>query len=614
MAQRDKIAERYKWKLEDIYPTNEDWEQDYNRLEGMFSEIPAIRDTMTKSPSKLLAALEKMEAMEHIVADLFVYARMRRDEDNTSALYQAMVSRATELNVRLSAALSFFSPALLAMPKGELEGWLDKVEKIGKKLKKGKPLDGKEKSLRGLLKYDFMLHELLRGKKHVLSAKEERLLSMTGEIAGAPKDIFTMLNNADMRFGRVRDAEGKRVPLTHGSYIVLMQNEDRGVRERAYKQLYKIYKQNINTISTAYAACVKKNIFYTRAKKFDGAIERALFGDNVPVELYENLISTVHDNLGTMHDYVAMRKNVLKVDQLHMYDIYAPLVQGVNDTYGFDKAMKIVKDGLAVLGGEYAELLDRSLKERWIDVEETPGKTSGAYSWGVYGVHPYVLLNHRGDLDSVFTIAHELGHAMHTHYSNSTQPEAKAGYTIFVAEVASTVNEILLTHHLLDTVKAKNKRKYILNHYLDQFRTTVLRQTMFAEFEKLAHANAEKGEPLTYESLCDLYGDLNALYHGKDMQRDNFIRYEWARIPHFYNAFYVYKYATGFSCAVQIATDILSGEPGAVERYIRFLSAGGSDHPLELLKIANVDLQSGGPVRVCMQEFANALGEFENTL
>ncbi|MDL2236218.1 oligoendopeptidase F [Christensenellaceae bacterium OttesenSCG-928-K19] len=600
MAQRDKIDEKYKWKLEDIYQTDGDWEKDFMKLEELFEGISSIKENLTKSAKGLYAALYEMEQMEHIAANLFVYARMRRDEDNTSAVYQAMTQKATEMSVRLSSALSFVNPALLALEKGVIERWLEKADE--------------KKSLKGLKNYDFMLRELLRGKKHVLSAKEEKILSMSGEIAGAPKDIFTMLNNADLQFGSVKNEKGRRVPLTHGSYIVLMQSPDREVRKKAYENLYKVYKQNINTISTAYAASVKKDIFYAKARKFKRAIERPLFADNVPVELYDNLIGTVHKNLPTMHRYVNLRKRILKLDELHMYDIYAPLVADVENDYPFEKSMRMVKQGLAPLGKEYAALLDASVKDRWIDVQETPGKTSGAYSWGVYGVHPYVLLNHRGDLDSVFTIAHELGHAMHTHYSNTTQPEAKAGYTIFVAEVASTVNEILLTHYLLDTVKAKKQRQYILNHYLDQFRTTVMRQTMFAEFEKMAHGNAENGLPLTFASLCEMYGDLNAQYHGAGMQRDEQITYEWARIPHFYNAFYVYKYATGFSCAVQIAADILSGRKGAVSGYIEFLSAGGSDHPLNLLKIANVDLASGRPVEVCMKEFDKALTEFEKAL
>lgn len=598
-TKRDQIDAQYKWRLEDIYATDEHWEQDYEKLESRLQEVSGIKKTLTKDVQHLADALKKIEEIEHIAANLYVYARMRRDENNADAKYQGMTARAMDINVRFSSALSFVSPALLALAPGVLEGYIEQSKQL-----EGNPLG----------EFDFMLEELLRARSHVLSEKEEKILASLSEMAGAPKDIFTMLNNADLEFGKVKDDTGKTVPLTHGSYIVLMQSEDRKVRKNAYEKMYGAYKQHINTISTAYAANVKKNVVYTRVKKYESALQRALFSDNVPVSLYENLIKTVHGGLDTMYRYLDTRKKVLKVDQLHMYDVYAPLVRNVDTDYPYEKAMEMVKEGLLCLGSDYQTLLETSQKEGWIDVYETPGKTSGAYSWGVYGVHPYVLLNHRGDLDSVFTIAHELGHAMHSWHSNAYQPEAKAGYTIFVAEVASTVNEILLTHYLLKTVQDKEMRKYVLNHYLDQFRTTVLRQTMFAEFEKMAHEAVERGEPLTYESLCALYGGLNELYHGPSMAKDDTIVYEWARIPHFYNAFYVYKYATGFSCAVNIASDIMSGKKDAVKNYIKFLSSGGSDHPLNLLKIAGIDLASGEPVRVCMQEFEKALTEFEKAL
>ncbi len=604
MAGRDRIDEKYKWKLEDIYATQEAWEADYEKLEELLLSAPDLEKKLTKSAKSLLKALKYMEEMELIAARLYVYAKMRRDENNAIPIYQAMTSRAMDINVRLSTALSFVNPVLLAMPKGGLEEFIAEGEKAAKK----------EKPLAELKNYSFMLKELLRNKKHILSDKEERILSMTGEISSAPKEIFTMLNNADLRFRTVKNEEGKRVPITHGSYIVLMHSKDRKVRKAAYESIYKVFRNNINTIGASYYASVKKDSFYAKARNFGSAMERALFYDNVPVELYDNLIKIMHSNISTMHRYVEVKRAALKQDEIAMYDIYAPLVEASDNEYGYERAMKMVKDGLKVLGPDYAKLLSRAQKERWIDVCETPGKTSGAYCWGSYDTHPYVLLNHRGDLDSVFTIAHELGHAMHSYYSNATQPAATAGYTIFVAEVASTVNEVLLTRYLMDTVKNKNQRRYVLNHYLDQFRTTVVRQTMFAEFEKMTHEAHEAGQPLTPVSLSQMYGELNARYHGPQMQTDELISYEWARIPHFYNAFYVYKYATGFSCAVQIASDILSGKEGAVERYIKFLSSGGSEHPLELLKIAGVYLEDGTPVEVCMKEFARALSEFESTI
>ena len=604
---RSDVDDALKWKLEDIYETDAKWEEDYKRLKNMMKEIPEVKKTLTLNVKSLYKALVKIEKAQHIAAYLFVYARMRRDEDNSNPKYQAMTSKAMDINVRLSSELSFVNPTLLALKDGVLQSFIDKAKKASE------TVSGK-KGIVGLLNFDFMLEELIRYKPHVLSKKQEKLLSMTGEMQQAPKDIYTMLNNADMKFGRVKDENGNSVKITHGSYIVLMQSPSREVRKTAFEKLYKTYCDMINTISAAYSASVKKDNFNAQVRKFDSALERSLFADNVPVSLYDNLIKKVHGNLETMYDYVALRRKILKLDDLHMYDIYAPLTAKQKENYSFAEGMKMIKAALKVLGGDYASLLDRSVKERWIDVVETPNKTSGAYSWGVYGVHPYVLLNHRGDLDSVYTIAHELGHAMHTYYSNAMQPEAKADYTIFVAEVASTVNEVLLTHHLLETIKSKKQRREILNHYLDQFRTTVLRQTMFAEFEKITHQNQQNGEPLTYASMCEIYGELNALYHGPQMTIDKEITYEWARIPHFYNAFYVYKYATGFSCAVTIAKNILSGDKDAVANYIKFLSSGGSNYPLELLKIAGVDLESGEPVDVCMKEFKKTLKEFEETL
>ncbi|MEA4854240.1 MAG: oligoendopeptidase F [Christensenella sp.] len=620
---REQIDAAYRWRLEDIFPSDEAWEQAYTELEGMFRKIPQIEKTLTKDEKSLADALVEMEKMEHIAGDLFVYARMRRDEDNANTKYQAMTSRAMDLNVRLGSALSFVNPALLSLKKDVLAGYIAAAAPHCKKghdpktCKKGGKCGKCSNHTHGnkkLAPFDFMLRELVRSKKHVLSPKEEKLLSMSAEIAGAPKDIFTMIDNADLKFGTVQDAEGKDVPLSHGKYIVMMQSPDREVRKNTYETYYKAYKDMINTISASYSASVKKDVFYARARKYGSAIEKSLFSDNVPITLYDNLIETIHKNLPTMYHYIDVRKKALNLEKIAMYDIYAPLVPETHGDYSYEQSMELVKNGLGVLGDEYVGLLQEAQDGGWIDVFETPGKTSGAYSWGVYGVHPYVLLNHRGDLDSVFTIAHELGHAMHTYHSNQSQPEAKAGYEIFVAEVASTVNEVLLTHHLLKTVQEKNARRYILNHYLDQFRTTVVRQTMFAEFEKMTHAAAEAGEALTHESLCNMYGGLNDLYYGPAIEKDDTICFEWARIPHFYNAFYVYKYATGFSCAVKIASDILSGKENAVRDYISFLSSGGSDYPLELLKIAHVDLASGEPVDVCMQEFSKALGEFEQTM
>ena len=579
---RKDVSEELKWKLSDIFETDEKWEDDLKKIEEVLPRTEEMKKNIAPDAKTLLNNLKDIDEISLVLERLYVYARMKRDEDNANSKYQAMTGKATTASVQLSSALSFLNPELLKLDEKTIEGYI------------------KEDCLED---YNFFLSELLRQKKHILSEKEEKLLAMASDFSGGAREIFTMLNNVDIKLGEV-DGE----LLTHGKYIVNMQSEDRDKRKRTYDTFYGAFKGNINTIATAYSTSVKKDIFYSRARNYGSAIQRALFSDDVPVGLYENLIKMVHENISIMHRYIDLKKRALNIDSIYMYDIYAPLVEEQNRQYDYNEAVEINLKGLMPLGEQYMEVLKSAFGAGWVDVCETEGKTSGAYSWGAYGTHPYVLLNHRGDLDSVFTIAHEMGHAMHTYYSNNSQPYSKAGYSIFVAEVASTVNEILLTHYLLKNTEGE-ERKYILNHYIDQFRTTVVRQTMFAEFEKKTHELAEKGEPLVWENLCDLYGELNSLYHGNVMEADENITYEWARIPHFYNAFYVYKYATGFSCAVQIANDILAGR--GVDNYIKFLSSGGNDHPLNQLKIAGVDLESGVPVAKCMEEFDRALSEFE---
>lgn len=586
---RADIEEQYKWKLEDIYASDAEWEKEYEELSDAISKLPALEGDLASSGQKLAAGLKEIDEAGHKLERLYVYARMRRDEDNANPTYQALTDRATSISVRYSAAVSFVSPLLLSLDESVLRGYLEGCPELSD--------------------YAFMIEDLLRSKQHVLSAGEEKLLSLAGDFSGGAKDIFTMLDNADMKFASV-EQNGTTHSLSHASYIGLMQSADRELRKKVFETYYQSYKDEINTIAATYATNVKKDLFYTRARNFGTCLERALFGDNVPVAVYEKLLETVHQNLPILHRYMELRKKVLGVEELHMYDIYTPLVSEVEASYSYEEAKDLVLKGLEALGGEYLEILKSAFEEGWVDVYENQGKSSGAYSWGVYGVHPYVLLNHRGDLDSVFTIAHEMGHAMHTYYSNAAQPYPTSGYAIFVAEVASTVNEILLTKYLLKTVTDKKLKKYILNHYIDQFRTTVVRQAMFAEFEKISHEMAEKGEPLTASSLCKVYGDLNAEYHGPAMAKDETISYEWARIPHFYNAFYVYKYATGFSSASAIVAGL--DQPGNLEKYKDFLKSGGSDYPIALLEKAGVDFAH--VVEVCMQEFARVLSEFEALL
>ncbi len=589
---RSEIDNKYKWNLGDIYASNEEWEKDFAKLQGFVPAIKDLKQGFADSAKNLVSALKRIDELSLMCERLYVYAKMRRDEDNANSLYQAMTDRAMSLYVAVSGEASFVAPALLEQSEETLEGYIQEEP--------------------ALAPYAFMIRDVMRQKQHVLSEGEEKLLSMSGDFASGIRDIFTMLDNVDLKFGTVETPEGP-VQLTHAKFIELMQHRDREVRKNVFETYYSAFKGMINTIATTYATSVKKDVFYARVRNYESALSKALFGDNVPVSLYDGLINAIHGNLDIMYDYIDTRRKILGLDDMAMYDVYVPLIPDTGKKYSYEEAMDIVFEALAPMGNDYIALLKRAYNENWIDVFENEGKTSGAYSWGAYGTHPYVLLNHRSDLDSVYTIAHELGHALHSYYSDESQPFPLASYTIFVAEVASTVNEVLLTQHLLKTGDDALK-KYVLNHYLDQFRTTVLRQTMFAEFERISHAMCESGEPLTGEALSQKYAELNKRYYGDNIKTCDTIAIEWARIPHFYNAFYVYKYATGFSSAVMIATGIFEGRPGVREAYLEFLKSGGSDFPLELLKKAGVDFTNGAPVKSAMDVFRKTLAEFKDVM
>lgn len=462
-----------------------------------------------------------------------------------------------------------------------------------------------------LAKFRHTLEEMRRQKAHVLSKSEEALLAQVGNISSAPSTVYNLLNNADLKFPKIKNEKGEEVELTHGSYIQFLESKDRGVRERAFKAVYETYGKLKNTVGATMNANVTKNVFYAKARKYPSVLNMALYGDNIPESVYTNLIDTVHKHLPLMYRYMDLRKKLLGVDELHMYDLFAPLVEqfDMNITYG--EAKKIVKESLKPLGDDYLQALQEGFDNGWIDVYENEGKRSGAYSWGAYGTHPYVLLNHKDNLNSMFTLAHEMGHALHSYYSDSTQNYRDAQYTIFLAEVASTLNEALLMDHLLGKSTDPKEKMYLLTYYADQFRTTVFRQTMFAEFEKITHEKVEQGESLTPQELSKIYYDLNKLYYGPGMVSDKEIEMEWARIPHFYNSFYVYKYATGFSAATSFSKQILEeGEP-AVERYLGFLKSGGSDFSINILMKAGVDMSSPEPIEQAMSVFESLIEQME---
>ena len=579
------------WRLEDMVATDALWQE---RLTEALADCDAFgryAGALGESPEALLAALEALFALDERVTRLTTYAHMRRDEDNANPTYQGMAERSVALCVRYASATAFVSPELLAAADS-VRAWMDGAD---------------------FAPYRRYLYEVLRGAPHTLSPEGEGLLSLMGEVTGAPETIFSMLHDADMTFPEIDDGQGGRVRITSGRYIPLLESPDRAVRKAAYEGYYDSFAQVKNTMAATFAASLKKDAFLARARKYPSALAMSLDADEVPEAVYTSLIEAVHAHLPAMYRYVDLRKRALGLEEIHMYDLYTHIVDEVEMEIPYEKAWDMVLEALAPLGEDYRKLLLQARAGGWVDVYENEGKTSGAYSNSVYGVHPYVLLNYQNTLDNALTLAHELGHAMHSALSNAHQPYATAGYPLILAEVASTVNEALMTRYLLDHTSGK-ERLYILNNYLETIRTTVYRQVMFAEFEMKAHQRAEAGEDLTPQSICDLYGQINQTYYGPDMVTDERIALEWARIPHFYSTFYVYKYATGFSAALAIATAILEGKPGALEGYLAFLSSGGSDKPLALLKRAGVDLTQPEAVDNCLRVFEDTLAQMEELL
>lgn len=594
LPKRDEIDDKFKWRLEDIYPTEDKWEEDYQAAKSLISEIEGYRGKLSLGAHELLEALDHYHETQRILERLFVYARMRKDEDNSNAKYQALSDRAQLLLVEFASASSYMVPEIIAIDEEVLKGWVKEDNKFDV--------------------YRQFLDEILREKDHVLSPKEEQILAMAGEVCDASAQIFSMINDADIKFPYIKNEEGDEVELTKGRYISFLESKDRQVRRDAFKALYSTYSKQKNTLATTFVYNLKKDAFITRTRKYNSSLEASLSGDNVGVEVYDNLINTVEDNLEPMYRYIDLRKRALDVDELHMYDIYVPFVEKADMKVSYDEAKNIVANALEPLGKEYIEVLKEGFESGWIDVYENVGKTSGAYSWGCYDAHPYVLMNYQDNLDGVFTLAHEMGHAMHTYHSNKNQPYPLASYRIFVAEVASTLNEILLTHYLLDTIEDKASRAYIINHYLEGFKGTVYRQTMFAEFERIVHNKTMEAIPLTCQDLCSIYYDLNKKYFGDNIVIDRDIEMEWARIPHFYSSFYVYKYAIGFSAASALAKAILDKKEGAVERYIEFLSSGGSDYPVNQLEKAGVDVSIPKPIDEALNVFSKLVDELDSLI
>ena len=581
------IDNRNEWAIEDIYSSESEWQKDYEKAESMlgFSEF----EGKLAEADVFYACLKKQEEVGRIIEKLCVYAMMRHDVNTKDATGDELYARAMSLSVKFSSNTSFITPELLSLDDGVINGYI-----------------GDER----FADYDYSLKCLLKEKEHVLSKEQEKLLADCGETFSSFKEIFTKIDNADIKFGSVKSTSGERVPLTHGTYGVILHGEDRELRKKAFKKYYKKYAELINTIASTYYGNVKKNVLVAKTRKHKSVLEMALLSEDVDEKVYKKLITSVEKALPTLHEYISYKKKCLGVDEFYMYDMYAPITKDAELKLEYDDAYQLVIDGLTpYLGEEYGALLKKAKDERWISVYETEGKRSGAYSVAVFDTHPYVLLNYQKTTHDVFTIAHELGHALHSYFSNGAQPYAKADYRIFVAEVASTVNEVLLIKHLIKTATDKDLKKYLSCYLMEMIRTTLFRQTQFSEFEFFAHGLVENGQPLNHKNLSEKYLELNKKYYGDAVNHGDEIKYEWARIPHFYRAFYVYKYATGIISALSIAQRIESEGERARADYFKFLSSGGSDSPTELLKLAGVDLTPDEPYERAFKIFEETLEE-----
>lgn len=593
ILKRNEQSPADRWSVEDLFPDDDAWEAEFQACQDIPEQIASYRGRLGSDGAVLLEYLETSDQTGERLDRLFVYAFLRLDEDTANPAYQAMEGRCNAFQVRLGSASAFVRPEITAIPEETLEQFYIREP--------------------GLEKYRRYLTKARLEREHILSQAQEDLLAAAGEVTQGPGNIFRAFSDADLKFPSVTDSHGKEYPLTHGSYLSLMESPDRTLRENAFKTLYGVYGGFRNGLAAMLNTEIRKNVFYAKARKYDGVLQSALFPVEIPEEVYHNLIEAVHNNLDKMHRYMALRKKVMGLEELHMYDIYAAMLPEADKRVTFEQAKEYVLAATRVLGEEYHQVIERSFRERWMDIYENEGKRSGAYSCGCR-VHPFVLLNHKDTLDSAFTLAHELGHAMHSYLSNRSQPRVYSRYVLFVAEVASTCNEALLMRYLLDRTDDKRERAVLINYFLEQFRTTLYRQTMFAEFELKTHALAEAGEALTADRFCDIYYGLNKLYYGDNIAVDQEIALEWARIPHFYRRFYVYQYATGFSAAMALSQRILTGGQEAVERYLAFLSGGCSSDPISLLKTAGVDMGTPAPVNEALALFGKLIGELEELL
>ena len=592
---RSEIVVEDTWRLEDIFASDDTWEKEFQEVKALIPHVKDFQGKLGESAGSLYEALQFQDGLLERLGKLYAYSHMRYDQDTTNSFYQGLDDRMKNLYAQAASGLAFIVPEILSIDEEKLKGFLNEKEEL--KL------------------YEHSLEEINLQRPHVLPAEQEALLAEASEALGAAENTFGMLNNADLEFPSIKDENGEEVEVTHGRFTTFLESANPRVRRDAFKAVYETYGKFRNTFSSTLSGNVKKDNFYARVRNYSSARAAALSDNNIPESVYDNLVSTINEHLPLLHRYVKLRKKVLGLDELHMYDLYTPLVKDVKMEISYEEAKDMILKGLAPLGEEYVGILKEGFENRWVDVHENKGKRSGAYSSGAYGTNPYVLMNWQNNINNLFTLAHEFGHSVHSYYTRKTQPYPYGNYSIFVAEVASTTNESLLNDYLLNTIEDEQKRIYLLNHYLEGFRGTVFRQTMFAEFEHLIHQKAQNNEALTAESLTNDYYELNKKYYGtEDIIVDEEIGLEWSRIPHFYYNYYVYQYATGFSAAAALSKGILTEGDPAVERYIGFLKAGSSDYPIEVLKKAGVDMTSKKPVEDALKVFEEKLTELEQLL
>ncbi len=594
LLERSEIQKEDQWDLESMFANLDEWNLDYNKAKEMGENFESYKGKVVESSENLLNTLVDQGELIRKTSHLYSYARMRLDEDTRKASSQELADRAMGLFVEVQDKISFVTPEILSLDEEKLESFIQEEPKLEL--------------------YRKYLANIVRQREHVLSPREESILAQMGEVANAPEKIFSMLNNADLRFPEIENEDGETVEITHGNFIPLLESSNREVRRSAYEALYDTYNSFKNTFAASLNGELKKNIFNANLRSYGSSRAASLDENNVDLSVYDNLISSVHDNLDSMHKYMEIRKRALGVDELRMYDIYTPIVKDADMKIPFDQGVETIKRALEPLGKEYMDVVEEGFSSRWIDIYENKGKRSGAYSGGSYDSKPFILLNYHDTLDNMFTTAHELGHSIHSYFTRKHQPFVYGNYSIFVAEVASTANEALLMDYMLKNTEDKTERLYLLNHYLESFRGTVFRQTMFAEFEMKINQHLESGGSLTAEYLSETYRALNELYYGSDVVMDDHIAVEWARIPHFYYNYYVFQYATGYSAAVALSQGILEeGEP-AVKRYIDFLKSGSSDYPINVLKTAGVDMTTKGPVDGAMKLFRELVEEMDKLI